>query len=72
MDEYEELTKIKGWTNQNRLDRFGGSLKKDAKNWHKLYIQKASPPLTDWNTVKNLFLLYHLPKDKDSHARANA
>ncbi len=69
MEDYEELTKIKGWTDQNRLDRFGGSLEKDAKNWHKLYIQKANPALTDWNTVKDLFLRYHLPKDKDSYAR---
>lgn len=42
MDDYEQLTKIKVWTDKNRLYRFGDPLKKDAKNLHKLYIQKAS------------------------------
>lgn len=68
MNNFEEITKIKGWTDQNRVDRFAGSLDKDAKNWYKLYVVPTVPAIADWNTLKTMFINYHLPKDKDTYA----
>ena len=63
IEDYEQMTKIKGWTDTNRVERFAGCLDADAKNWYKLYIQKANPAITDWTTLKDLFTVYHMPKD---------
>ena len=69
INDFEETTKIKGWTDANRVDRFGGSLEKDAKNWYKLYVAGTDPPINNWNTLKDLFITYHLPKDRESYVR---
>ena len=65
IEDYEQMTKINGWTDANRVERFAGYLEADAKNWYKLYIQKATPSIADWTTLRDLFTQYHMPKDRN-------
>ncbi len=65
LDEYIDLTTVKNWTDINRFRNFGHFLTNDAKNWYRLYVTKATNPPSDWDELKNAFLDYHVPKDKD-------
>jgi hypothetical protein len=69
LDEYVDLTTVKNWTDTNRFRNFGHFLTKDAKNWHRLYVTKSATPPTDWNELRDAFLDYHVPKDKDTYLR---
>ncbi len=69
LEEYIDLSNVKNWTDSNRFKNFGHFLTRDAKNWYRLYVTKAIHPPTDWDELKEAFLAYHVPKDKDNYLR---
>ncbi len=69
LEEYIDLSTVKNWSDNNRFKNFGHFLTRDAKNWYRLYVTKATDPPKDWNELKDAFLAYHVSKDKDNYLR---
>jgi hypothetical protein len=47
LESFENCTKTKGWTDDNKFDRFECYLKSSAKEWFKLKIIKIPISLSD-------------------------
>jgi hypothetical protein len=69
LEDFEDSAKSKGWTDQNKFERFGGYLILSAKDWFKLCVTKNFSPPTDWKSLKQAFIEHHLPKDRDRYYR---
>jgi hypothetical protein len=69
LEDFEDCAKSKGWTDDNKFDRFGCYLKCSAKEWFKLNVTKNPSPPSDWNSLKKAFIDHHLPKDRNRYYR---
>jgi hypothetical protein len=69
LEDFEDCAKSKGWTDENKFDRFGCYLRCSAKEWFKLNVTKNSSPPSDWNSLKKAFIEHHLPKDRNRYYR---
>jgi hypothetical protein len=69
LEDFEGSAKAKGWTDQNKFERFGGYLIFSAKDWFKLSATKNSSPSTDWKSMRQVFIEHHLPEDRDRYYR---
>jgi hypothetical protein len=67
IDDFDLYAKTKSWTDQTKFELFEGYLTDHAKKWYKLTVTKSASPPTDWKTLKQSFLDYHLPKDKNRY-----
>lgn len=68
MEEFEDEVTTRGWTEQQKLDRFKGYLKDKAKRWYRYSIDFGTRPTT-WAEMRKKFLDYHCPKDSVSYTR---
>ena len=69
VDNYEEVTTMKGWTDQERYTNFNQFLEDNAKHWYKVSVKLNAARPTDWAALKAAFLDYHLPQDRDKELR---
>lgn len=53
---YDMITADYNWTNQNRVARFGGYLRKNALAWWVQVIKTHHPETTHWPQYKDLFV----------------
>jgi hypothetical protein len=67
LEDFEDSAKAKGWTDQNKFERFEVYLILSAKDWFKLCVTKNSSPSTDWKSLTQAFVVHHLPKDRDRY-----
>jgi hypothetical protein len=68
LEEFEDIKTTKGWTDQNKFQRFKNSLRDDTKDLYKLHVEKSVKPPADWNELKTI-INYNLPKGKETYAR---
>ena len=69
IDNYEDTTTLKGWDDAQRFKNFNQFLERDAKNWYKLYVKKAANPPADWAALRQAFIDYHVPPDREKELR---
>jgi hypothetical protein len=63
LDSYIDATNLKGWNDDQRFLNFNQFLLKNAKNWYRLYVKRATSPPTNWAELMDAFIDYHVPKD---------
>ncbi len=63
LDSYIDATNLKGWNDDQRFLNFNQFLFKNAKNWYRLYVKRATSPPTNWAELMDAFIDYHVPKD---------
>ena len=68
LEELEDELSAKGWTEQQKKERFKNFLTAEARDWYKINIENG-PPVHDWAALRQKFLDYHSPKDKRSYTR---
>ena len=69
INDYEERSKAKNWSEQNKFDRFGLYLTGVAKNWHKLILKAEDEPPSTWRELKLRFLEQFMPVDSKRYYR---
>ena len=68
LEELEDELSAKGWTDQQKKERFKNFLTAEARDWYKINVENG-PAVADWPSLKQRFLDYHSPKDKRSYTR---
>jgi hypothetical protein len=69
LESYIDATNFKGWNDDQRFLNFNQVLFKNAKNWYRLYVKRATSPPTNWAELMEAFIDYHVPKDRANSLR---
>ena len=69
LEAFEDVTTMKGWGDAERFRNFNQFLDENARNWYKIYVKLNATPPADWAALRQSFLNYHLPTDRDRELR---
>lgn len=70
--DYEDRSKAKNWSEQNKFDKFGLYLEGVAKDWYRLVTTAIDDPPCDWEELKSSFLKEFLPINCKRYYREHA
>src|SRR5689334_17865412 len=60
---------MKGWGDPERYTNFNQFLEDQAKHWYRVSVKLNPNPPQDWNDLRQAFLDYHLPPDREKELR---